>query len=130
MSTQPTLFPLPPATPPAPVPLFPAAAYEAALGAQVVAELKKARPRQYADHGVLTDRFIINPGAMAYWLHHWFKLNILIPDNARRVQADPLAETIIVRRTAYSIPHWCYLATIDPADPRPRRWPGIPKPQE
>lgn len=108
--------------------VFPASLYEAALGGRCVEELKAAMPGQWADHGVMRDRFLINGGALAYWLWHHLQVNIFaIPDDAIRV--DQIGEEVTVNGTSYQIPHWCYLSTgLEVGDPRPSRWTGIPSP--
>lgn len=109
--------------------VFPAELYEAALGARCVAELNQATPRVWADHGMVRDRYLINPGALAYWLHVHFELNIFaVADDAYSV--DELSELLTIGEREYLVPHWCYLSTgIEPGDERPRSWSGIPRPE-
>lgn len=108
--------------------IFPVELYETALGTRCVDELKAATPGQWADHGTLRDRFLINGGALAYWLWYHLQVNIFaIPDDALRV--DQPGEEVTINGTAYQIPHWCYLSTgLEPSDQRPSRWAGIPSP--
>ncbi len=108
---------------------YPAAVIEAALGERCVAEICRAAPQSYADHGIVRDRAVINPGALGYWLFVHFGLNIFADAGAAQVSdIDPLAERVVVNGKDYLIPHWCYLAVMpEPGDERPRHWPGIAK---
>lgn len=111
---------------------FPADLYVAALGQRCVGELRRARPQRPSDLGLVRDRYVINPGAIAYWLWYQFDLNIFNNADAARVgKIDPLSETVIISgRGAYALPHWCYLSTgIEPGDDRSATWPGIAIPR-
>jgi hypothetical protein len=112
---------------------YPVELITAALGERAVLELKKSHPKRPTDRGFMVDRFVINGGAIGYWLFIHFKLNIFNDaDCARVVDVDPLAETItITGRGEFRIPHWCYIPTgLEFEDPRPANWPGIPRPEE
>jgi hypothetical protein len=126
-------MPTPPVTPRDDAAQYPTDLIASRLGEKAVAELQKAKPKRWFDAGMLRDQLVINAGALSFWLHYHFQLNIFNDaDAARVVDVDPLAERIVIRRsrlTDYCIPHWCYLRTMDlPGDDRPDRWPGVPAP--
>jgi hypothetical protein len=109
---------------------YPAELVEAALGPECVRELRRAKPGSPADTGPARDRFLVNPGAIGYWLYFHFGINIFAAE-ADGIDVDPLGETIAIRGERYGLPHWCYLGTgLEPGDRRPARWPGIPRPGE
>jgi hypothetical protein len=111
---------------------FPAAQIASLLGERCVAELRQASPQPAADMFTWSDRFVINPGAISYWLFVHFGLNVFNhAEYARVADVNALAEVITLTGEdggEFRIPHWCYLSTglLDPDDPRPDRWPGIP----
>jgi hypothetical protein len=111
---------------------YPAAQIAGLLGDRCVRELRRARPGAAGDTRMVLDRFVINPGALGYWLFAHFGLNIFSDaDCARVTDVDPLAESLTVAGVGggeFRIPHWCYLPTgLEPGDPRPATWPGIPR---
>ncbi len=110
--------------------VFPALLYEKALGPRCVIQLNDATPRLWADHSMVRDRYLINPGALAYWLSIHFGINVFTAAD-QDYDVDPIGEQIRIGAETYLIPHWCYLSTgIEPGDDRPRSWPGIPAPVE
>jgi hypothetical protein len=109
---------------------YPVERVEAALGEECVRELQQAKPQRPADTGCIRDRFVVNAGAVGYWLFIHFGFNIFAVESADEIDVDPMAETITVHGERYSLPHWCYLNTgLEPGDRRPTYWPGLPKSQ-
>ena len=98
----------------------------AALGTECINQLCAATPTPPMDTGLVRDRFVLNPGALAYWLWTHFNINVFDPGDAE-IEADPASEVIsIVGQGQYAIPHWCYLSTgLESGDQRPASWPGI-----
>lgn len=102
---------------------------EAVLGPRCVNELKAATPQPADDIAFVANRFVINPGALLYWVYHHFGLDML---DLRQIDdmddLDELSESVTIRGVAYRLPHWCYLGGIipDPGDERPTTWPGLP----
>ncbi|NJN68701.1 MAG: hypothetical protein HC884_19345 [Chloroflexaceae bacterium] len=103
--------------------------YETHLGTPVCAELRQASPQEPLDSGPMRDRFVLNPGAFAYWLLVHFDLAVLFADDEvlQAISIDRLAETVSIYETDYHLPHWCYLSTgLEPGDLRPTSWSGFP----
>lgn len=105
---------------------YPRELIEDALGPQCVDELKKAEPQEWQDSSMLHNRFVINAGALGYWLFIHLGVNIFNDKQAEAITVDPLSEMITVWGADYQIPHWCYLSQgILYGDERPSTWPGI-----
>ncbi|MGD9101022.1 MAG: hypothetical protein PVF45_11125 [Anaerolineae bacterium] len=67
------------------------------------------KPRPHADHGVIRDRFALNPKTLFRWVAEHFDITTPQEAEARITEIDALAELIVVDGENYQIPHECYL---------------------
>ncbi|CAG0991991.1 hypothetical protein ANRL3_02837 [Anaerolineae bacterium] len=66
------------------------------------------KPKEWADHGFVGDRFVLDGPAFAKWCAENFNIRDRASAMNRITEIDPLSERVVIDGIAYLIPDECY----------------------